>query len=222
MGKVKINRGRDFQFTLRLRDKDGNIIKLTGFTKACLQMKNEDDTILELSSPLATTVNEIQDVAFATDSDAGSFKLNFGGYVTAAINFDDSLVQIADKINALKIFSEVLVTGAIDLATGLTLTFSGNDGGRDQALPSVESNSLTLASVAVAVTPAENVMGVAESGLSVDAEAGEITVKGSEKEADALASGENLTGVVLIRVGAQDLNIDPLTELYDMVENPLV
>ena len=221
MGQVKINRGRDFNYKLRLRDKDGGIVKLTGYSKACLQKKLGDGSIFEFSDPVTPGVDEKQALAFSAVPDSGDFKLDYGsGNITVAIAFDDDATAVQDAINGLKIFSEVTVTG--DFTSGFDITYAGNDGDRNQTLPAVVENTLQESTNDVTVTPSVVTEGRAPQGLSVDAEAGEITVLGSEAEADALAAGNDQTAVLLVRIGSEDLNIPPLENLYDVIENPLL
>lgn len=219
MGKVKIKQSRDFEYTAFLVDENGKPVSIVGQTLVKVRKKNTDKTILELSAPLTPKVNEVQDIAFSVDPTAGTFKLDFGnGEITADINFNDNLATVASKINALKIFSAVLVTGAIDLATGLTLTFAGDDGGRNQPLPTV-TNALTPTLI---VTPTETIKGVAESGINVVSEPrGEIKVKGNEVQSQALLEGDDQTTEFIVRIGDQDLNIPAQKNFHDVEADQL-
>jgi len=219
MGKVQITKGRDFEYTAFLKDKNGNPISIVGQTLVKVRKKNEDGTVLELFAPLVAKVNEIQKIAFDVNPTGGSFILDFGnGNITAAINFSDSLATIEGKINALKIFSAVVATGVIDQATGLSLAYDGNDGGRDQPLPTATS-SLTPATV---ITPSEFVKGIAESGIDVVSEQrGELKIKGSEVQSDILEEAANQTAVFVVRVADKDLNIPPQKAFHDVLADPL-
>lgn len=111
-------------------------------------------------------VNEVQDIAFANDPDSGSFAFNFDEGTTALIQFSDSLATIKTKIEAILGVDTVIVTGAIDSATGLTLTFKGTKGGTDRDLPTIISNTLQDGLIATIVTPSESVAG-APSTLAI-------------------------------------------------------
>lgn len=219
--KIDITHGRDFEYTVFFQDKNGKPVSLVGQTLVKVKKKNTDGSVLILSSPLTAKVNEIQKITFSEDPTGGDFKLDYGcGFITAAINWDDDAATVQAKINALNLFSAVVVVGVIDQATGLTLTFGGNDGGRDQPLPIVTDN---LQPDAVIVTPSEDTKGIAETGVDVVSEArGEIKVKGSEIQASALLVQLDQTMVPIVRIGDKDLNIKPQEEFYDVFSDPLV
>jgi len=219
MAKIQITQNRDFEFTAFLKDKNGNATPIVGQTLVKVKMKNADGTTLELVAPQVAKVNEVQTLAFSEDPSSGTFKLDFGnGNITANINFNDSLATVETKINALNIFSAVVVTGVIDQATGLTLTFGGNDGGREQPLPIVTNALLPT----LIVTPAETVKGVALSGvLVVSEERGEIKVNGSEVQSALLEEANNQTAVFIVRIADKDLNIPPQISFHDVLADPL-
>lgn len=223
MGKVQITRGRDFSYTLFLQDKDKKPFDITGFNRARLQKKKGDGTLMTFDAPLTPGINEIQTITFPTTPTSGSYKLDYGnGNITVAIPFSSSATVIQNTINDLQIFSQVLVTGVQDQATGLTLTYPGTDGGRDQNSPTIIENSLSDGSPVIPVV-SEITKGVPEHGLTViSAERGELLVTGNENDSNALAIGTNQPGVLDIRVGTQDLNIPSLLSLYDVEGSPLV
>ena len=111
MGLVQINKGKDFQFTLNLVDKDGGHIDLTGFTFIKLQMKNTDGTIQELCEPSLAAVDEVQKIVFDAVPDGGTWFLTFGTRRTASLAFDADAAAIQVALRALKSLSAVTVTG---------------------------------------------------------------------------------------------------------------
>ena len=222
MGKVKITQGRDFEYTLFLKDKDGKPVDITGHSFIRLQKGKEDGSILNFNLPAQAAVDEVQKISFPSDPTSGSFALDYGdGNVTGLINFNDNAAAVEALINALNVFSQVSVSGSITQATGLTITYTGNDGGRAQPNPSIVTNTLSDGA-AVVPTVAALTAGVAESGLTVvSAERGEIKVKGSEADSNSL-TGQNKPGVLEIKIGSKDLNIPTIQDLYDVDVNPLV
>ncbi len=108
-------------------------------------------------------VNEVQTIGFSNDPDGGSFQLVFTEGTTAAINFGDSAGTVKTKIEAVLGVDTVVVTGVIDLATGLTVTYKGLLGGIDRALPTIASNTLAEGVTATVITPAESVAGAAST-----------------------------------------------------------
>ncbi len=224
MGKATITKGRDFEYTMFLVDKDDKPVDITGFSFVRLQKKKEDETLLSLLEPETTPVDEVHKIDFPVDPISGSFQLDYGnGNKTAAIQFNDNAAAVAVAINALKIFSQVQVTGAITQATGLTVTYTGNDGNRDQIEPTIAGNTLSDGVNTVIPTVTEQTKGIPTSGLTVvSAQRGEIKVKGSEDDSNSLKDGKNQVGVLEVKIGPKDLNIPAIQDLYDVEENPLL
>ena len=223
MSQTEITQGRDFEFTAFLKDKKTKKpIDITGQTLVSLEMKRTDGTKLIMFAPLTAAVNEIQTISFPSTPTSGKFKLDFGnGNITDFINFDDNAAAVQTAINAVKIFSAVVVAGVIDQATGLTLTYGGNDGGRNQPEPLIDSSTLSDGSTVVPVV-AETTTGVAESGIDVvEEKRGEIKIKGSEVESALLKADSNQTAVFIVRIGAKDLNIPPVEDFHTVFSDPL-
>ena len=223
MALVTITQGRDFEFTAFLVDQDKKPVDITGQSLVKMEMKKTDGNKLTMFAPLTPAVNEIQTITFPTTPTSGAFKLDFGnGNITTAINFNDNAAAIQAIINALKIFSSVVVTGVVDQATGLTLTYSGNDGGRNQAEPLIDTSTLSDGSPVVPVVT-ETVVGVAENGIDVVSEArGELKIKGSEAQSILLKADDDQTAVFIVRIGAKDLNIPPAENFHTVLADPLV
>jgi len=219
MAKQKVVRGRDFRFKMHFRQKGGAVEKLTGTDFASLTLAGESDPVV-LCSPLTAGVDCVQKVAFPSNVDAGGFQLDFGsGYVTPTIQFNDSLATIQGYINALKIFfGDVLVTGAIDSASGLTITYQAQDGKRAQPVPSILNNTLTLASAAVVPTVSVLTVGEGENGLNIDEEAGEVEVVGNQTQSALLETGKGKGGLLDIRSDSLNKNIPPIEDLIDVVD----
>lgn len=93
---------------------------------------------------------EKQHIAFSANPAAGAFELNFGGDVTAAINWDDTLEEIQEKVRTLTGLEYATVEGDINQADGLDITFGGYVG--DAALMTITNNTLATGGSAP-VTP---------------------------------------------------------------------
>lgn len=96
---------------------------------------------------------EVQTLAFSGIAASGDFKLNFGGDVTAQIDWDDTASEIQTKVRTLAGLEGAIVTGSI-AAQLVTVTMWGYLG--EAALMTVTDNDLnTSAPAAVTVTVAE-------------------------------------------------------------------
>lgn len=96
-------------------------------------------------------VIEVQHVAFSGLAASGTYELNFAADVTAAINWNDTAVQIQAKVRTLTGLEDAVVTGTA--ATSLNITFNGYYG--NAALITVTNDTLQtsgLASVTLTVT----------------------------------------------------------------------
>lgn len=102
-------------------------------------------------------VNAVQHIAFSGIAASGTFVLNFGGFSTAAINWNDTASQIQGKIQAaITPLAAATVTGSI--ATSLNISFAGYYG--PAALMTVTSNSLaTSGPVAITLTVTTTTVG---------------------------------------------------------------
>ena len=226
MAFVTITQGRDFEYDIFLQNEDETPKDITGFSLIKLKKKNDDGTIKEFFNPLTAAVDEVQALAFSGTPDAGSFKLEYTSASgikekTAAILFSDDAAAVQVAIRALKCFSAMTVSGSF--AAGFVLTYTAADGGRNQALPAVtDATTLKVATVLVVVTPSVTTEGVSEKGVDViEAKAGHLKVKGGEDDSLALVKALDQTGVLVVRIAAQDLNIEPIENLYSVVEDPL-
>lgn len=92
-------------------------------------------------------IEAIQHIAFSGTAASGVFVLNFGGFPTANINWNDTAQMIQDKIQAaIAPLAKATVTGSI--ATGLDISFKGYYG--PAALMTVTGDTLqTSGSVAI-------------------------------------------------------------------------
>lgn len=219
MGKVKVFQGRDSAFTAFVIDQEKKTaIGIVGQSFISMEMTKTDGNKLTIFAPLTAAVDEIQTVTFPTTPTSGTFKLDFlNGNISPAINWDDDAAAVQVALRTIKIFSGVTVAGVIDQATGLTLTYAGNDGGRNQDEPLIDSNSLSDGAPVVPVV-AETTAGVAENGIDVvSEERGELRIKLSEAETALLLAENDQTVVFTIRKGNDDLNIPPLDDFLDVV-----
>lgn len=105
-------------------------------------------TIQETATPLIIPQDTIQEVSLSNVAVSGTFEFTYGGQTTAAINWNDPVLTIQTKLQALTGLSSVTVTGSI-ASQLLTVTFTGVP---PIALPlNVTANSL-LASGSVPIT----------------------------------------------------------------------
>lgn len=223
MGKVEVFQGRDSAFTAFVVDKTTKTaIGIEGQSFISMEMLKTDGNKLTIFAPLIDAVNEIQTVTFPSDPTSGTFKLDYGnGNITPVINWDDDAAAVQVALRALRIFSAVVVSGVINQAAGLTLTYAGNDGGRNQVEPLIDSNSLSDGAPVVPVV-AETTAGVAENGIDVvSEERGELRIKLSEAQTSLLKAEKDQTVVFTIRKGAVDMNIPPHENFLDVLSNPL-
>lgn len=111
----------------------------------------EDDTtgihsVRSISPAIYNTfeyeASEQQRIVFSDTPSNGSFKLRLQSETTDFINYDATAQDIENALNNLEALSTVTVTG--DFETGFQVLFIGNDGGIDQPLLEIISNTLRL------------------------------------------------------------------------------
>jgi hypothetical protein len=135
------------------------------------------------------TRQEIQTVKFAgtTSPTSGKFRLKYNSVETADIYVNDSSAGIQQKLRAVAGLENVSVSGAVDLVTGLTLTFPSIDGDLSQV---IEGSGNTL-SPASTITTATTSTGI--KTVSGDINKGQAVVTAQEIQkltfAPAAASG---------------------------------
>lgn len=96
-------------------------------------------------------IPESQTLTFSAVPDAGSFVVSYDGDDSSAINHDDTLAQVQDKIRSIAGLEEVTVTGSY--ASGFSIQFYGVFG--DAPAVTTSSNTLEAAAVAVTITVSE-------------------------------------------------------------------
>lgn len=102
-------------------------------------------------------VVEVQTLAFSGIAASGTFKLNYDGDITAAINWNDNADTIQTKVRTLTGLEDAVVTGSIASQT-VTITFKGVYG--NAALMTVSDDNLaTSAPVAITITVAQATAG---------------------------------------------------------------
>lgn len=100
-------------------------------------------------------------ITFNGTAASGGLIINFAGHATASINYNDTVQTIQNKINAVTVAANVVVSGTITGAGGLTLTQPGIFG----AIPAITFGTNTLQTGgSVAVTPAAAVTSSGWSG----------------------------------------------------------
>ena len=121
------------------------------------------DANVTIDTPAAT---EIQDISFDLDPDSGDFKLIFTDQdgvseTSGVIAHDDTAGAITAILEAVTLIGagNVVVTGAVDDVTGLTLTYASALSLTRVNLVAVTANALLDGATAVSVTPVETVEG---------------------------------------------------------------
>lgn len=155
-------------------------------------------------------VNEVQNLSFSITPTGGSFKIIFEGETTAAIMWNDSAAGVQAKLEALSNIGlgNVAVTGAIDNATGLTITFQGALGSTDWSQVTTTENSLTAATT---ITPS-----TLTDGSKAKTEI--ITLTATETGPIAAPTG-SLTVIVTPVVGLQEMYNEEDAELGRDIES---
>jgi len=145
------------------------------------------------SATLGAGLNAIQEITFASVPDAGTFTLFHRTQETVAIPFDALASDVQDALNGLPHLSGVVVTG--DFTAGFTVEFDDDDGLQAQELVTLGANSLTDASVPVAVSTAHTQIGEEQALVDLEAvEAGPVDAPiGTLTVIDTPVSGLNRT-----------------------------
>jgi uncharacterized phage protein gp47/JayE len=119
---------------------------------------NEDSKFeTKTSDTVHAGIDEVQKLSFDSVPTGGTFKLQFGGQDTPAMDQTTTNTDIQNNLNALNDLSEVAVTG--DFATRFTVTFAGADGKQDQALLIISENTLVDGATQVIITVTEETKG---------------------------------------------------------------
>lgn len=124
------------------------------------------------TSPGAPTsgTNEVQTLTFGGTPTGGTFKLAFEGQSTAAITWSATNATLVANIDAALEAIPAIGTGGVTTAVAtmtagigtITVTFTGNQGGRAVATMTVTSNAMT--GTAPTLTVAETTPGVDATG----------------------------------------------------------
>ena len=212
---ISVVRGRDADYTVRLRDGNDNPIDITGVTFATAKHKKDGGGSVDVSSPKDVGKDEVQTLTFAPTPTAGDFTLTIGDEVTTAIAYNASTTDIENAINALSKQDGVTVSG--DFTTGLVVTFTGGSGKRNQPTISVTDNTLANGVNSSAASVVVNTEGSPESGIEfIDVKCGVLKVFLSEEDTSLMAKGKNQDIDIIVRVGAKDLNIPPLSKVLEV------
>lgn len=103
-------------------------------------------------------IPEVQTISFGAQPASGSFVLEYGLLSTAAIDWDATAGEVQTALRLLAGLEEVVVTGEINVADGLTVSFAGVVGDIDAL--TIDSNTLEDAGTTpVVVTVAEETAG---------------------------------------------------------------
>jgi len=154
----------------------GSVISVAGNPDARFETDSAD--------VIGPGTDEVQDIDFSATSAAGDWDLVFGGETTASLPFNASAAAVQTALNNLTSLSAVSVAG--DMTAGFTVTFSGADGQKPQALLVVGSNTLedggatpvdiTITETTPGELPNVDVSVTAETAGEVQALAGTLTV----------------------------------------------
>lgn len=117
---------------------------------------------------LVSGVDEVQTITFSGTPTSGSFKLNYRGSATAAIDYADNAAAVQAALNALSLLSGVTVTGSF--AADFVVTFEGDDEKQDHEMLTISDNTLDDGG-AVTIGIAETVAGVPQGETTMLAEA---------------------------------------------------
>jgi len=219
-GVINILRGKDAEYTIIVKDKDGKQLDLTGWTYVKIRHKAEAGGSFDVETPLKVGVDEEQLITWSAVPDAGSFKLKIGDETTTALSFTATQTDIENAINALPKQSGVTVLG--DFGAGQSvITYGGGSGARDQATIEIVENTLVLGVNAVTGTVSVTTEGSPEYGIDVvDEKCGVLKVFLSETQTPLLAKGKNQDLDVCVRVGSRDLNIPILRKVLNVEASP--
>jgi hypothetical protein len=125
-------------------------------------VKRSGATFKKASSTAA--VNEVQTLT-ASDASAGDFTLSFGGYTTAALDWDATAAEIQTALQALPSIGVggATTTGGPAQTTDVVITFAGANAGQNQQLITIDKTGLTAGDdAAVTETTRGNPAGVSE------------------------------------------------------------
>jgi hypothetical protein len=117
---------------------------------------------------LIAGTDEIQDIDFSATPTGGSFKLNYDGQITAAIQWNESATEVQTALRNLSNTSATGITVSGSFAAGFTVTFGGDDGKQDQPILVEDSNTLTNGG-AVTITIVETTPGVYQGQVNCTA-----------------------------------------------------
>ncbi len=220
MAKVKVTVGKDFDFFIKLRKKNGDPESLTDWSviKILFNSKTPGAPV-ELRAPVTPGIDEIQTLSFSAVPASGTFTLTHDGNQTTDLAFGASALDIQNALNALKSLSTVTVTGSF--AADFVITFTNDDGNRDQLLLLATPTDLKDgANADITITPAVTTPGVPTKGIEVtDAACGILHVFGTEDESEQMAEGGDLPADLQIRIKDRDLNIKPLENFVDVLKS---
>lgn len=81
-----------------------------------------------------TEADEVQTIYANMVPTEGTFKLQFKGEITAALEYGATALQIQTALRALSTISDDTTVSGTDLVTGMAVTFTGADGAENQPL----------------------------------------------------------------------------------------
>lgn len=143
--KSKVIEGRAFGVLATIVPA-GTIISVVGDTTARFETL-ADSTIVNAA------IDQVEKISFDTDPDAGKFNIIFPEGTSADIAHDDSIPTIQGILDAVLGGGNSVVSGALDDATGLTITFGGTLGGLPRTALTITGNTLTSGGPATVATP---------------------------------------------------------------------
>lgn len=218
---IKIVAGRDKKIRIFVFEEDGKTpADITGYDYINLAVRSLTGDRVELLAPRSAGADEVQDIDFDSVPDAGSFQITLGNETTAAIPFGASNTDVENAINALELFSEVVVTG--NFTGGFQVTFQGKNGKRNQPAVVIANNTLEAASAPVAVTVAVTTEGKSRSGIEVfSVFPAVLDAYYTEEETVLILQDQVLCGDLQIRKGEDDMDIEPLDDFIEVVADPL-
>lgn len=217
-GRVTVTAGRDKSFRVYLVKADGRPQPIDDWSLIRLSFTKADNSLLHLYADVSPGEDEQQTILAAAAPVSGAFKIQAGDETTGVLAFNATATDVQTALRALRQFSDLTVTGA-SINAGFEVMFIGNDGLRAQPLLTViDSTLLDAMTEEVEVETTVDVAGEGKNGVEVlSVERGELAVFLNEAQASTLKVGLNQTISILARIGALDLDVQPLGRILDVL-----
>ena len=131
----------------------------TGYTYRVTEKVNFKETVVDTMDYAPADVNEVQTITFDAVPDTGAWTLGFEAETTSSLDYNANAAVIESALEALTGLNSVSVAGSY--GSGFSVTFTGSDGGTDQELLTIDSNTLQSSGNNVDVEVSETTKGEA-------------------------------------------------------------